>query len=101
MSDFVKAAKAGDLGPGSAKVIEVGGKTLALCNVDGKFYALDNTCLHRGGPIGEGAIDGTTVTCPLHGWQYDITTGQSTMNPDAKLTCYETKVEGDDVLVSV
>lgn len=101
MSDFVKAAKADEVGPGDAKVIEVGGKALALCNVDGKFYALDNTCLHRGGPIGEGAMNGTTVTCPLHGWQYDVTTGESTMNPAAKLTCYETKVEGDDVLVSI
>ncbi len=101
MADFVKAAKTEDLGPSSAKVIEVAGKTLALCNVDGKFYAMDNTCLHRGGPIGEGSIDGTTVTCPWHGWQYDITTGQATMNPSAKLTCYETKVEGDDVLVSI
>ena len=98
---FVKAAKVEELGPGNAKVIEDGGKTLALCNVGGEFYALDNTCLHRGGPIGEGSIDGTTVTCPWHGWQYDITTGQATMNPDAKLARYETKIEGDDVLVSV
>ena len=101
MADFVRAVKVGDLSPGSAKVIEVAGKTLALCNVDGRFYALDNTCLHRGGPIGEGTLDGTTVTCPWHGWQYDVTTGQATMNPNAKLPCHETKVEGDDVLVSI
>ena len=101
MADFVKAAKVEDLSLGNAKVIEVAGRRLALCNVDGEFYALDNTCLHRGGPIGEGSIDGTTVTCPWHGWQYDITTGQATMNSNAKLTCYATKVEGDDVLVSV
>jgi len=101
MSDFVKAAKVGDLAQGRCKVVEAGGRTLALFNVGAGFYALDNTCLHRGGPIGEGTLEGTIVTCPWHGWRYDITTGKATMNPDVGLACYETKVEGDDVLVKV
>jgi len=101
MPNFVKAAKTADLKPGDAKVVECEGKTIALCNAGGQFYAVDNTCLHRGGPLGEGFIDGTTLTCPWHGWQYDLTTGQSTINPNARLSCYETKVEGEDVLIGV
>jgi nitrite reductase/ring-hydroxylating ferredoxin subunit len=100
MANFVKAAKVTDLKPGDGKVVEVGGKTLALFNVDGKFYCIDNTCLHRGGPLGEGFLDGTTVTCPWHGWQYDLTSGQGKTNPAAKMATYEVKVEGDDVLVA-
>ncbi len=101
MSDFVKAAKTADLRVGEARAVEIGGKTIALCNADGTIYALDNTCLHRGGPIGDGFLDGTTVTCPWHGWQYDVTTGQCSTNPAARLGRYEVRIEGDDVLVAV
>ncbi len=99
MANFVKAAKASELKPGDARVVELSGKTYALFNVDGKFYCLDNTCLHRGGPIGEGFLDGTTVTCPWHGWQYDVGSGQNKTNPSARLAAYEVKVEEDDVLI--
>ena len=101
MPEFIKAAKVGDLQPGEAKVIEAGGKTLALCNVDGAFHAVDNTCVHRGGPLGEGSLDGTTLTCPLHGWGYDVTTGACTVNPAAHITRFETKIEGDDILIAL
>ncbi len=101
MAEFIKVAKVTELQPGSAMVVEAGGRAIALCNAEGRFYAMDNTCAHRGGPIGEGTLDGTTVTCPWHGWQYDITTGQATMNPQVKLSCYETRVEGEEVLVGV
>jgi len=99
MPEFVKAAKSADIKPGEARVVECAGRSLALCNVEGKFYALDNTCLHRGGPIGEGFIDGNTVTCPWHGWQYDVATGEMKMNPSVKLATHETRVDGDDVLI--
>ncbi len=101
MSVFHKVAKTTDLVPGSARVVEAGGRTLALVNHEGRFYALDNTCLHRGGPVGEGFMDGNKLTCPWHGWQYDVTSGQCANNPSARLACFPTKVEGDDVLVEV
>ena len=101
MPEFVKAAKVSELRPGEATVLEHAGKQIAVCNADGSFYAVDNTCLHRGGPIGEGFLDGTTVTCPWHGWQYDVTSGRCLTNPTAQLACYETRVEGDDVLVGL
>ena len=101
MTEFVKTAKRSDLKPGEARVVECAGRTLALCQVEDKYYALDNTCLHRGGPIGEGFIDGNTVTCPWHGWQYDVATGEMKMNSAMKLSTFETKLEGDDILVKV
>ena|SRR5438093_2338235 len=101
MPEFVKAAKIAEIKPGEARVVECAGKTLALCHVEGRVFALDNTCLHRGGPIGEGFIDGTTVTCPWHGWQYDVRTGESKANPSIKLATFDTKVEGDEILVAV
>ena len=101
MAAFVKVAAVSDVQPGSVKEIAVNGKTIALCNVDGKFYALDNVCLHRGGPLGQGYLDGEKLECPWHRWQYDVKTGTVAMNPSAKVASYEVKVEGSDVLVAV
>ena len=95
----VSVAKASDLKPGENKVVVVVGRPVALFNVNGAFYATDNTCLHRGGPVGEGFLDGAIVTCPWHGWQYDVKTGQNLLNPAAKLRTYQVLVEGDEVKV--
>ena len=95
----VVVAKVREIRPGEAKVVVVVGRPVALYNVNGTFYATDNTCLHRGGPLGEGFLDGDVVTCPHHGWQYDVTSGQSFMNPAAKLRTYRVVVEGEDVTV--
>jgi nitrite reductase/ring-hydroxylating ferredoxin subunit len=81
--------------------VEVQGKTIALFHCDGRFYATDNTCLHRGGPLGEGSLSGTIITCPWHGWEFDVTSGVSTMNPAAKVKTFEVAVEGDDLLVLI
>lgn len=99
MGSFVRVAKVDEVPPGSSKVVVAGGHPVALFNVDGTFHALSNVCLHRGGPVGEGALDGTTVTCPLHGWEYDVRTGQNVTNPAARLRRFAVRVEGDDVLV--
>jgi nitrite reductase/ring-hydroxylating ferredoxin subunit len=87
--------------PGEAKVVQADGKAVALFNAGGNLYAIDNTCLHRGGPLGEGEVDGTVVTCPWHGWQYDITTGANTNNPAVKVLCFPVSVEGTSVYVEV
>jgi len=99
MATFVKVCKTGEIPQGSAKTVEVNGKPIAIFNVDGNFYAIDNTCLHRGGPLGEGELDGKVVICPWHGWRYDVTTGANEMNPSVTVEKYEIKVEGDDLLV--
>jgi nitrite reductase (NADH) small subunit len=96
---FVPVAKTSEVPPGSARVVVVQGHPVALFNVDGRFYAVSNVCLHRGGPVGEGDLDGTIVTCPMHGWEYDVRTGANTINPAARLRTYEVRLEGEDVLV--
>lgn len=99
MGEFVRVAGTEDVKPGQGIVAEVNGKTLAIFNVNGEFRAIDNTCLHRGGPLGEGDVEGNVVTCPWHGWQFDVTTGACVNNPSAKVEVYDVRVEGTDVKV--
>jgi nitrite reductase/ring-hydroxylating ferredoxin subunit len=101
MGNLMKVAQVSDLPPGEGKVVEVEGQPIALFNVDGTFHAIHNTCLHRGGPLGEGDLEGAVVTCPWHGWQYDVTNGTKVRNPDVKVASFEVQVEGSDVLVEL
>jgi nitrite reductase/ring-hydroxylating ferredoxin subunit len=101
MPTFVKVATVADLLPGKVKQITINDKMIALCNVGGKFYALDNVCLHRGGPLGEGYLDGEKLECPWHGWQFDVKTGAVTFNPREKVPTYEVRIEGGNVLVAL
>jgi nitrite reductase/ring-hydroxylating ferredoxin subunit len=94
-------AKVNEMPPGTAREFQADGKVIALFNVDGKFYATDNVCLHRGGPLGQGALEGGTVTCPWHGWQYNVATGASVFNEQIKVQTFEVKVEGDDIVVGL
>jgi NAD(P)H-dependent nitrite reductase small subunit len=101
MSEFVKVAQASELAPGNGTEVLVGNRAVALFNVEGAFHAISNTCVHRGGPLGQGSLDGTTVMCPWHAWTYDVTTGLSTVNPELKVARYEVKVEDGWVWVKV
>ena len=103
MSDFIKVANEMDLPPGQAMVVELDGRPIAVFNIDGQFYALDNTCAHRGGPLGEGFVDrnNLTVQCPWHGWLYSLTTGASPIDPMARVETFEVKVEEGDVKISL
>ena len=89
----MKVAEIAQLPPGTGTSVDAGGRTLALFNVGGTLYALDNTCPHRGGPLGEGDLDGAIVTCPWHGWRYDVTTGAHDGNPSVRVACYPVTVE--------
>jgi nitrite reductase (NADH) small subunit len=100
MSTFVKACAASEIAPGTGKTVTVDGKEIALFNVDGVFYAIENECPHRGGPLGEGDLAGGIVTCPGPAGQYDVSTGES-ITDDLKVERYATRVDGDDVLVAV
>jgi nitrite reductase (NADH) small subunit len=101
MGNFVKVAEAKDLAPGQGKTVEANGREIALFNVGGTFYAIDNTCKHRGGSLGEGELDGTVVTCPLHAWTYDVTSGECFDDPSCAIYRFPVKVEGNDVLIEV
>jgi len=96
---FVRTVKVEELPAGAIREIQVEGKAIALANVGGKFYAINNTCLHRGGPLGHGLLNGTVVTCPWHGWQFDVTSGKLTQNPAAGVDCYAVEVRGQDLFV--
>jgi 3-phenylpropionate/trans-cinnamate dioxygenase ferredoxin component len=96
-----RIAEIAQLPPGTATTVDAGGHTLALFNVDGVLYALDSTCPHRGGPLGEGDLDGTIVTCPWHAWRWDVTTGTNTNNPAVKVACFPVTIEGDAVFVEI
>jgi len=101
MSELTKVANTVDIEPGSGIVAEVNGKEIAVFNVDGSFFAIDNTCVHRGGPLGEGDLEGEVVTCPWHGWEYNVKTGVCTKNPSANLACFQVTVEGNEVKVQM
>jgi nitrite reductase/ring-hydroxylating ferredoxin subunit len=98
---FTKLCKTSDVQSGAGKGIEINGKAIAVFNVDGKFYAINDVCGHRGGPLSEGEIDGTTVICPWHGWRYNVTSGENELVPALPTEKYELKVEGDDILVDI
>ena len=102
MAGFVKAAKSDEIAPGQGKVVELDGKKIAIFNVEGAFYAIDDTCTHRGGPLSEGEVIGTTVTCPWHRAQYDLKTG-GVLGPPAPqgVASYKVVVEGDDVRIEL
>ena len=101
MDQFTKLAPISELpAPNEAKEIPCGEKTICVANVGGQFFALDNTCIHQGGPLGEGVIEKGKIVCPWHGWAYDLKTGElAPGRPGVK--AYELKMEGQDVLIKL
>lgn len=98
---FLRVLKKDEIPAGMIRELQIDGKVIALANVDGKFYAIDNVCLHRGGPLAEGELRGQAVTCPWHGWEYDVTTGKAIMNPAVGVQTYPVEVRGDDIYIDV
>jgi NAD(P)H-dependent nitrite reductase small subunit len=97
---FVPIAKVGDVAPGSATTVVLDGRDIALFNVDGAFYALDNSCPHQGGPLAEGWIEGLTVTCPWHAWCFRLDDGRMTLGDFAAVDAFAVRVEGETVSVA-
>ena len=93
-------AHAADVAPGTGTTVVVGQREIALFNVAGTFYALDNTCPHQGGPLAEGWIEGTTVTCPWHAWCFKLTDGKMTLGDYASVDAFDVRVDNGDVAVS-
>jgi len=98
---FARAGKMAEVAQGTIREFQVDGKAVAIANVGGKFHAISNTCLHRGGPLGEGVLEGNIVTCPWHGWEYDVTTGKVKQNATVGVASYPVEVRGDDIFVDV
>ena len=101
MARQVRVAAASDVPPGTAKEVMADDQVVALYNVDGTFYALDGVCPHAGGPLGEGSLRGTIVTCPWHGWQFDVQSGENCLNRKMTHKSFAVKVEGNDVFVEL
>ena len=97
---FVKVCKVSDIPAGEGRTVPCGEEEVAVFNVNGQFYAVQNTCPHRGGPLGEGSLEGTIVTCPWHGWQFDVASGSSPVNPSARVQKYPVKIEGENISIS-
>lgn len=87
--------------PGSARELVVGDRIVALFNVDGQYFAMDGVCPHQGGPVGKGELNGCIVTCPWHGWQFDVRDGQSQLSPGVRHPTFETKVDNGRVFVRI
>ena len=97
----IRVAAVTDIPVGESRVVDAGPDTLAVFNVDGQFFALDNRCVHRGGPLGEGPLDGHVVMCPWHAWRFDVRTGANVNNPAVKVACAPVTVEDDAVYVDL
>ena len=102
MAGFVKIGSTSEMPPpGEAREFTVAGKVICVANVDGTLSAMDNSCLHRGGPLGQGVVDSGKIVCPWHGWMWDPATGQAAHNPEARMRVYPLRQEGDDVLIEI
>ncbi len=93
-------ANVSDVAPGCATTVVIDGREIALFNIAGTFYALDNTCPHQGGPLAEGWIEGATVTCPWHAWCFKLTDGKMTLGEFGSVDAFAVRIEGERVAVS-
>lgn len=102
MSDFIKIAAIDEIPPGQAKLVEVAGNEIALFNIGGQFHALDNSCTHVGGPLCEGEISGSEVTCPWHGAVFDIASGRVLGPPAVEpVNHYNLRIENGNIEIEV
>src|SRR5262245_58537698 len=102
MGEFVRICGKNEL-PAEGQAIEItaGERVICLANVQGTVTAIDNVCLHRGGPLAQGVVDGDKIVCPWHGWQYRLKTGEATHNPLARVAVYALKLDGEDVFAEI
>ena len=102
MSNFIKLTAQVNLpGPNEAKEFSCANKEICVANVNGTYSAMDNICLHRGGPLGQGTIENGKIVCPWHSWAWDPVTGEAAHNASAKIAVYPLRFENGEVLIEV
>ena len=102
MAEYVRVCAQSELPqPGKVQEFSVNGRALCIANVDGTICALDGTCPHEGGPLGEGTLEGGRVVCPWHSYAYDVHTGEAENDPDLKAEVFEAKVENGELRVKL
>ena len=99
MDSWIRICSLNELAPGTCREVVAGTRLVALFNVDGQVHALDGVCPHQGGPLGKGKLCGAVVTCPWHGWQFDVRTGQHQISPAIRQPTIPVRVENGDVFV--
>jgi nitrite reductase (NADH) small subunit len=97
----VKIGSVSQIPAGSVASTVIGGDSYAVCHVDGQIHVLDGICPHAGGPLGQGALHGTTLVCPWHAWEYDCTTGMCTFSDEFSVTKFPVTISGDDILIDI
>lgn len=98
----MKVATAGEVREGAGSVVRVGDTAVALFRVEGRCYAIANACPHRGGPLGEGELEGHVVTCPWHGWTWDVRSGANVRQPRLKnVACFAVSEENGEVFITI
>ena len=98
---LVRVAGVNDVPVGTGRQVVANGRLLALFNVNGQFHAVDGICPHQGGPIGEGILEGSVVSCPWHFWRYDVVKGHAPDFPQATIRKYSVQRHGADILVEI
>ncbi|HSR69512.1 MAG TPA: Rieske 2Fe-2S domain-containing protein [Acidobacteriota bacterium] len=101
MAEFRDVASLEELAEGGQMAVLAQGREIGLFHIDGNIYAIDNVCLHRGGPLAEGALEGCVVSCPFHAWTFDVRTGICTFNESIRQETFQTRVEEGRILVKV
>jgi nitrite reductase (NADH) small subunit len=101
MPDWTPLAKVSDCPPGTGLELVAGDRIVALFNIAGQFFALDGVCPHQGGPLGKGLLAGCVLTCPWHGWQFDVRTGVSLLNARIAQERFALRVEGEQILIEL
>jgi len=97
-----RCGQVGEIPHGGSKVVEIKEHTVAIFNIGGTLYAIDNTCPHQGGPLGEGYLEENgVVSCPWHAWNFDIRTGISPVDPEVRVACHKVSVENGDIIVEI
>jgi nitrite reductase/ring-hydroxylating ferredoxin subunit len=99
--DFQTVARADDIPPGTLVAVQVDEHEIAIANVGGEFFATQGHCLHLNGPLGHGCLEGTVLSCPWHGWQYDVRTGKNEFDHAIQLQTFEVRVEDGEVKVAI
>ena len=98
---WIEVARLSDVPAGQVREVVAGEHIVALANVEGEIFAVDGICAHQGGPVGKGQLTGCLVTCPWHGWQYDVRSGRQPLHASVKWATFQVRVERDTILLHI
>ena len=101
MTQWIRVAAKYEIPPGCVRELVAGDHIVAVANIDGHWLAIDGVCPHQGGPLGKGQLTGSIVTCPWHGWQFDLRTGQHCLNRNLHHPKFDVRVDDENIYVAV